>query len=325
VLETEGKHKNGGSFKIISERFENRLKTKVYINSNPYKEEEEILEFDNDELIALRAQEIHDELASQYKEPEKELEFPENIEWLNKIISKLPLYKKKPIYAFYLLLFIIIFLFLIFTYISGGFAPKITSNNVDKKWIKQPYYAYIEEPIWGRLAQDCIAGAENKWLKADGKKKDNKFKKQCMEYCHTRVGILSKDVCQKIFPGKNFDEKIVPVHAQPYKIIPPIESIGSTSTDGTILFINNTNSDIIIELDSIKVDGEDLPGIIVPISGKTKFVLDAGEEGYRYDVMFEPSAIGQLQKGKYTVEVNFKVTQKGEEPHIKPVQFDLEI
>jgi hypothetical protein len=41
--------------------------------------------------------------------------------------------------------------------------------------------------------------------------------------------------------------------------------------------------------------------------------------------MFESSAIGQLEKGEYSCEVNFKVTQKGEEPHIKPVKFGLEI
>ncbi len=327
VWTSDGKHKNGGSYKIVSERFENRLRSKVYINSKLYKDEEEMLEFDNDELILLRAQEIHEELSAHYKEEEKELEFPVSVGWLDAIIKKFPQYSRKPIYAFYWFLLTVIVLFLGVTYITGGFTPKITDKNVDKKWIKHPYYAYIEEPIWGRLTADCLAGSEDKWLKADGKKKDNQFKKQCMNYCHRKVGIINKQTCKELFPNKNFDGLPVVIPKKEYQIISPSSNIGSSTTDGTFLFINNTNSDIDIELKSITVtiDGQPQSGIIIPNNGKTKFLLYAREQGYRYDILFEPSAIDESKKGEFPCKIHFKVKVKGKEPVDEIKNFILEI
>jgi len=314
VLTTDGNYKDGGFVKLVSEKFENRLKTKVYINDKHFKRpnEEEHLEFEDTELIEIRAKELHEELMLKYAEREKELEFPVNIGWLNSILEKIPyFYKKSPISAFWVFLFSLFFIFWLAICISGSvMEPKINK----KTTLLKVYFGSVEEPLCGKLAEKCTAYHEGGWLAKE-------TKKRCKNYCAYQV--LSKDVCTEMgFRTKVIGGELV---QQPYSILPPNRAIGSTTSNGIVLFVNNTSSEIVIELESIKVDGQELPGIILPISGKTKFVLDAKEQGYRYDIMFESSAIGQLEKGQYPCEMNFKVTLKGEEPHLKTIHFNVEI
>jgi len=315
VLTTDAVYKDGGFVKLISEKFENRLKTKVYINDKHFKRsnEEEILQFEDSELIAIRAKEVHEELMLKYGESKEELAFPVSLPWLNSILKKIPyFYKKSPMSAFWVFLFSLFFILWLAICLSGKFMnPKINQ----KTTMAMIYFGSIEEPLCGNLEYKCNEAHEMGWPAKEAKKR-------CKKYCAYEV--LGKDSCRQMgFFQPNPNPISIPL--QPYQIIPPSQSLGSNTSDGIILFINNTSAEIVIELESIKVDKQDFPGIILPISGKTKFVLEKKEQGYRYDIMFEPTAIGQLEKGIYPCEVSFKVTLKGEEPHLKTIQFNLEI
>jgi len=315
VLTTDGIYKDGGFVKLVSEKFENRLKTKIYINDKYFKRsnEEERLEFEDSELIAIRAKEVHEELMLKYGESEEELAFPVSVPWLNAILEKIPyFYKKSPISAFWVFLFSLFFIVWLAICLSGKFMnPKINQ----KTTMAMMYFGSIEEPLCGNLEDKCTSAHEMGWPAKEAKKR-------CKKYCAYQV--VGRDSCMQMGFRSEKDAG-TPLIQQPYKIIPPSQSLGSNTSDGIILFINNTSAEIVIELESIKVDKQDFPGIILPISGKTKFVLEKKEQGYRYDIMFEPTAIGQLQKGLYPCEVSFKVTLKGEDPHLKTIQFNLEI
>jgi len=315
VLTTDGVYKDGGFVKLVSEKFENRLKTKVYINDKYFKRssEEEKLEFEDSELIAIRAKEVHEELMLKYGESEEELEFPESVSWLNAILKKIPyFYKKSPMSAFWVFLFSLFFIVWLAICLSGKFMnPKINQ----KTTMAMIYFGSIEEPLCGNLEDKCTSAQEMGWPAKEAKKR-------CKKYCAYEV--VGRDSCMQMGFRSQKDTGR-PLIQHPYQIIPPSQSLGSNTSDGIILFLNNTSAEIVIELESIKVDKQDFPGIILPISGKTKFVLEKKERGYRYDIMFEPTAIGQLQKGTYPCEVSFKVTIKGEDPHLKTIQFNLEI
>ena len=314
VLTTDGNYKDGGFVKLVSEKFENRLKTKIYINDKHFKRpnEEEHLEFEDSELIEIRAKELHEELMLKYGEFEEELAFPQSVGWLNSILKRVPyFYKKSPISAFWVFLFSLFFILWLAICLSGSIMePKINK----KTTMLRVYFGSVEEPLCGKLAEKCTAYHEGGWLAKE-------TKKRCKNYCAYQV--VAKDVCSEMgFRTKLIGSELI---QQPYSILPPNRTIGSTTSNGIVLFVNNTADEIVIELESIKVDGQELPGIILPISGKTKFVLDAKEQGYRYDIMFESSAIGQLEKGQYPCEISFKVTLKGEEPHLKSIHFNVEI
>jgi len=315
VLTSDEKFKDGGFVKFVSEKFENRLKTKIFINNKYFKrsDEEERLEFEDTELISIRASEVHDTLILKYGEPEEELEFPVSVSWLNTILEKIPyFYKKSPIQAFWVFTFVVFFIFWLAICLSGSIMePKINK----KTTMARMYFGSIEEPLCGKLADKCVSYHEGGWL-------EKETKKRCKKYCAYQV--IAKDVCTEM----GFLSKASATSAvikEPYQIIPPSRSLGSSSSDGIILFINNTSNEIVIELENIKIDGQDYPGIILPISGKTKFVLEKKEQGYRYDIMFESTAIGQLEKGSYSSEISFKVKQEGEEAHIKTIYLSIEI
>jgi hypothetical protein len=320
VLTTDGVYKEGGFFKIVSEKSENRLKTKIYINGKYYKrgehEEIERLEFEDSELIGVRAKEIHDELLKQYQKKEEELQFPLNIGWLNTILKRFPCYKKNPICSFWLFVVVVLFILWIAICASGSIMePKINK----KTTMARVYFGSIEEPLCGKLANKCIAYKEGGWLARE-------TKKRCKNYCAYQV--IGMDTCKNILGFCKGDNGCLPPSPlpTPYEIFPPNTTIGSTTTNGIILFKNHMSSEIIVELESIKVDNEEFPGIIVPISGKTKFVLEPKERGYRYDVMFESSVIGQLQKGLHNCKVTFKIKPINDEnPHSKSIQFEIEI
>jgi len=315
VLTTDGVYKDGGFVKLVSEKFENRLKTKVYINDKHFKRanEEEILEFEDSELIAIRAKEVHEGLMLKYRESKEELAFPVSVPWLNAILKKVPyFYKKSPISAFWVFLFSLLFIFWLAICLSGKLMnPKINQ----KTTMAMIYFGSIEEPLCSNLEDKCSSAHEMGWPAKEAKKR-------CKNYCAYEV--VGRDSCMKMgfHSGNDLDRVLI---QEPYQIIPPSQGIGSNTSDGIILFINNTSDEIVIELKSIKIDKQDFPGIIVPINGKTKFVLEKKEQGYRYDIMFEATAIGQLEKATYPCEIGFEVTIKGEEPHLKSIQFNLEI
>jgi pSer/pThr/pTyr-binding forkhead associated (FHA) protein len=315
VLTTDAVYKDGGFVKLVSEKFENRLKTKVYINDKHFKRtnEEERLEFEDSELIAIRAKEIHEELMLKYGESEEALEFPVSVSWLNSILEKIPyFYKKSPMSAFWVFLFSLFFILWLAICLSGKFMnPKINQ----KTTMAMIYFGSIEEPLCGNLEDKCNEAHEMGWPAKEAKKR-------CKKYCAYQV--VGKDSCMQMGFRSEKDSS-TPFIQQPYQIIPPSQSMGSNTSDGIILFINNTSTEIVIKLETIKVDGQDFPGIILPISGKDKFILEKKEQGYRYDIMFEPTSIGQLQKGSYPCEVSFKVKIGEEEPHLKSIQFNLEI
>lgn len=315
VLTTDAVYKDGGFVKLVSEKFENRLKTKVYINDKHFKrtKEEEKLEFEDSELIAIRAKELHEELMLKYGESEEDLEFPVSVPWLNSILEKIPyFYKKSPMSAFWVFLFSLLFILWLAICLSGKFMnPKINQ----KTTMAMMYFGSIEEPLCGNLEDKCNEAHEMGWPAKEAKKR-------CKKYCAYQV--VGRDSCMQMGFRSEKDSSR-PLIQQPYQIIPPSQSMGSNTSDGIILFINNTLTEIVIKLETITVDGQDFPGIILPISGKDKFILEKKEQGYRYDIMFEPTAIGQLQKGSYPCEVSFKVKIGEEEPHLKSIQFNLEI
>ena len=326
VLTSDGKYKDGGYYKLVSEKFENRLRTKVYINDKHYKRanEEEKLEFEDAELIDIRAKEVHAELAHEYQEAEKEIEFPVSVGWLNAILKRLPFYKKNPMHAFYLFCFSLLFIFLGLTYFSDTRSPKITSKNVDKKWIVHGYYANIAEPIWGMIGNKCLEASEVNWI-INGKK-DGKFKKECQQYCHIKVKLIKDATCDMLFPNRAKTEQII--SERRYQVvIPEGASLGKNTPPININFINNTNQDMAVtvtQLDIALEDNKQFPGILESIRGGNTFAVQPNGV-YAYQIVFNSSYIGQLKPEQTEAKITFQITFKNEASEIISKTIKLEI
>jgi len=314
VLTSDGKYKDGGYYKLVSEKFENRLRTKVYINDKHYKRsnEEEKLEFEDAELIDIRAKEVHSHLAEEYAELEKEVKFPVTIGWLNAILKRLPFYKSNPMNAFYLFSFLIVFIFWLLICMSGKYMgpqlPKEGKKLKTKDSIAIFYYGSIEEPLCGNLADKCLA-------KRDAPKFQKKF---CKPYCFHDV--MGEEVCNELGISR-----IEHVASADYLVVAPNSVLGANSGPKAIVFINNTNQDIDVTLKSIQVADEPYEGIIESINGKNFFKLYANEKAYNYEIAYNSSFTKQLEKGEHQATVTFEMKLKNKEPQNVIVNIDIEI
>jgi len=110
---------------------------------------------------------------------------------------------------------------------------------------------------------------------------------------------------------------------KPYVIVAP-KFMGSSKSNSSVFFANKTDKSMSVKLIDIAIEGIPYDGIVVPLNGKGKFIV-FGNDTYEYRLIFEESVTKDLDVGKYSCKVIFKVTIEGQKTKMETIKFPIEI
>jgi len=126
-------------------------------------------------------------------------------------------------------------------------------------------------------------------------------------------------ICNK-FTSK---EEVKVETPKPYVIVAP-KFMGSSKSNSSVFFANKTDKPMSVKLIDITIKGIPYDGIVVPLNGKGKFMVFANDS-YEYKLIFEESVTKDLDVGKYSCKVIFKITLEGQKTKMETIKFPIEI
>ena len=302
-LRTEGEYieNNEKHCKIITYQSDDVIRTVIEIGGVKFDEIQVLLnegmKKDKD-LVEAKCKTLHEEMVTKYIDEDK---FPVNIGWLDKILRKLPFYKKKPIYAFYFLLGIIsLFFFLIKLFMCSDYM--VNKKKGKKRFEYLTSYAPYCTSFQDRIIRGCDKSHNGLW-----KLKSKIFtKKSCKSAC-VDYDFIDDEICDKwTISMKSVGDSKHRLELNPYTITPESE-LELTQKDFTTVYLkNNTVKTLRFKIIGRRIIDNANSEIIMFANGKTEVSLSPNEED-SFKIRLEHTYIGSFASGEYHGEILFSV------------------
>jgi hypothetical protein len=335
IASDEGDYIDGDEHcKIETFVSENTIKTVIYLDGIEFETKEEKI-VDNikskQNILDKKTKNVHVSFVEKYLDKDK---FPVNT-FLNPLLEKLPLYDKNPMHAFWIFLALTVVLLIV---MKVAFCT-MSNNTPLGKLVKPGLKNAFGESLCKTVEKKCMNAKEAGWPKEMGIKpnvcrkacknsilsqevckeftvnkeamsikckaasqsgwKDKKVEKECKSYCSE--GLIEPNIC--------YAKDIL----TPFSISPSSKIELDHGKNRNIYIRNNKNSMMRVRLAPAGIKIKDESGsevtnveIIAFLNGKTRMSVDPKEEG-EFEILLEPTYIGQFKTGKYNGELTFVI------------------
>jgi hypothetical protein len=303
VLQDEGEYKDDNKQHCIVKTFvsDDTIKSIIEIDGVEFDKREIPLDDamkSKQSLIESKYKTIHSDMASKYIDEDK---FPVNIGWLDKILRKLPFYKKNPMYSFYFLLGIIfLFFYLIKMAMCSDFV--VNGKKGKKRFEYLASYAPYCSDFQERIIKGCDKSHNGLWKLKSKVFTTKTCKSACVDY-----DFIDGEICDKwTMSMNNTNGGTGGIKVDAYTITPEGE-LELTQKDFTTIYLkNNTTQTLRFKIVGRKIIDNSNSAIIMFANGKTEVALDPNEED-SFKLRLEHTYIGSFASGEYHGEVLFAV------------------
>ena len=298
VLKDEGTIKDGKEYcTIITSYSENIIRSLIFLNGDEFDcKETSIPENIKNKanLIESKYKIFHNDIKNQFLDKDK---FPVNT-ILNPILEKLPFYEKKPIYSFYLFLFLIaLFLFIIKIALCSDLM--VNSKKGKKKFEYMVNLAPFCNKFVDKITKKCNEASDTHW-----KIKSKVFnKKTCKTVC-ADYEIIDTEACNKW--NASIDLVSSNLNIKPYTITPSFTLELSDKKITTIYLKNSTKNILRVKLMKISIDNNPNNEIVFFINEKTELSLYPNSEDI-FEVKLEGTYLKAFNKGEYFGHIVFLI------------------
>lgn len=290
ALKDEGKFKDGDEYcTIITSYSENIIRSVILLDGDEF-DTKEIPILDNmknkSNLIKSKYTIFHNEIQARFLDTDK---FPINT-FLNPILEKLPFYKKNPMYAFYLFLFLVI-LGLVAIKIALCSDLMVNSKKGKEKFEYMVDLAPFCSKFVDKITKKCTDASDAHW-----QIKSKVFnKKTCKSVC-SDYEFIDSESCDKW--NSSIDLVSSKLNISPYLITPSFTLELSDKKITTIYLKNNSENTLRIKVVQVSIDNNPNNEIIFFINDKTEISLSRDVEDI-FELKLEGTYLKAFKKGEY--------------------------